>query len=168
MTSARLCWDNILVSKYSHNRTDIDSASTLCFAVSLTTVTYSSARCRGQEEGKDALFRKRKVLQLVSHWSRLYKDFLKEEEHVRSFMKVWHFFLPCLSCASDLTSLILLSHMSVKNRRLIHFHLSLYLVLKCGLSFKFCMTAHQAFRVSAFPTGNLVDVFSSPSEKATG
>uniref|UniRef100_A0A3P8QPJ4 Rap guanine nucleotide exchange factor (GEF) 5a n=1 Tax=Astatotilapia calliptera TaxID=8154 RepID=A0A3P8QPJ4_ASTCA len=46
-----------------------------------------SARCRGQEEGKDALFRKRKVLQLVSHWSRLYKDFLKEEEHVRSFMK---------------------------------------------------------------------------------
>ncbi|XP_041867854.1 rap guanine nucleotide exchange factor 5 isoform X1 [Melanotaenia boesemani] len=48
---------------------------------------YSSVRCRGQEEGKDALFRKRKVLQLVSHWSRLYKDFLKEEEHVRSFMK---------------------------------------------------------------------------------
>ncbi|XP_020487290.1 rap guanine nucleotide exchange factor 5 [Labrus bergylta] len=48
---------------------------------------YSSARCRGQEEGKDALFRKRKVLQLVSHWSRLYKDFLKDEEHVRSFMK---------------------------------------------------------------------------------
>ncbi|KAM7384150.1 hypothetical protein PAMA_011477 [Pampus argenteus] len=47
----------------------------------------SSVRCRGQEEGKDALFRKRKVLQLVSHWSRLYKDFLKEEEHVRSFMK---------------------------------------------------------------------------------
>ncbi|MEQ2221661.1 hypothetical protein ILYODFUR_018009 [Ilyodon furcidens] len=41
----------------------------------------------GQEEGKDALFRKRKVLRLVSHWSRLYKDFLKEEEHVRSFMK---------------------------------------------------------------------------------
>ncbi|XP_017281219.1 rap guanine nucleotide exchange factor 5 [Kryptolebias marmoratus] len=48
---------------------------------------YSSARCRGQEEGKDTLFRKRKVLRLVSHWSRLYKDFLKEEEHVRSFMK---------------------------------------------------------------------------------
>ncbi|KAA8585952.1 hypothetical protein FQN60_007521 [Etheostoma spectabile] len=53
-------------------------------------VTYQvfiSARCRVQEEGKDALFRKRKVLQLVSHWSRLYKDFLKEEEHIRSFMK---------------------------------------------------------------------------------
>uniref|UniRef100_A0A1A7XZ87 Rap guanine nucleotide exchange factor (GEF) 5 n=1 Tax=Iconisemion striatum TaxID=60296 RepID=A0A1A7XZ87_9TELE len=48
---------------------------------------YSSARCRGQEEGKDALFRKRKVLRLVSQWSRLYKDFLKEEEDVRSFMK---------------------------------------------------------------------------------
>lgn len=58
------------------------------FVVSLTTLTYSSARCRGQEEGKDTLFRKRKVLRLVSHWSRLYKDFLKEEEHVRSFMKV--------------------------------------------------------------------------------
>ena len=56
--------------------------------VSLTMVTYSSKRIRGQEEGKDALFRKRKVLQLVSHWSRLYKDFLKEEEHVKSFMKV--------------------------------------------------------------------------------
>uniref|UniRef100_A0A671WM54 Rap guanine nucleotide exchange factor 5 n=1 Tax=Sparus aurata TaxID=8175 RepID=A0A671WM54_SPAAU len=55
------------------------STSDLCQAL--------SARCRGQEEGKDALFRKRKVLQLVSHWSRLYKDFLKEEEHVRSFMK---------------------------------------------------------------------------------
>ncbi|XP_051928656.1 rap guanine nucleotide exchange factor 5 isoform X2 [Hippocampus zosterae] len=48
---------------------------------------YSSVRGRGQEEGKDTLFRKRKVLQLVSHWSRLYKDFLKEEEHVRGFMK---------------------------------------------------------------------------------
>ncbi|XP_077403935.1 rap guanine nucleotide exchange factor (GEF) 5a [Vanacampus margaritifer] len=48
---------------------------------------YSGARSRGQEEGKDTLFRKRKVLQLVSHWSRLYKDFLKEEEHVRGFMK---------------------------------------------------------------------------------
>ncbi|GLD69195.1 rap guanine nucleotide exchange factor 5-like protein [Lates japonicus] len=53
----------------------------------LTYLVFISARCRGQEEGKDALFRKRKVLQLVSHWSRLYKDFLKEEEHVRSFMK---------------------------------------------------------------------------------
>ncbi|XP_077446301.1 rap guanine nucleotide exchange factor (GEF) 5a [Stigmatopora argus] len=48
---------------------------------------YSGARSRGQEEGKDTLYRKRKVLQLVSHWSRLYKDFLKEEEHVRGFMK---------------------------------------------------------------------------------
>ncbi|KAF7661730.1 hypothetical protein LDENG_00253080 [Lucifuga dentata] len=53
----------------------------------LTYLVFINVRCRGQEEGKDALFRKRKVLQLVSHWSRLYKDFLKEEEHVRSFMK---------------------------------------------------------------------------------
>ena len=85
--------------------------------VSLTALTYSSARCRGQEEGKDALFRKRKVLQLVSHWSRLYKDFPKEEEHVRSFMKVrqtalrflysclfliWSFILQCpLICVTE-------------------------------------------------------------------
>uniref|UniRef100_A0A3Q1BXC9 Ras-GEF domain-containing protein n=1 Tax=Amphiprion ocellaris TaxID=80972 RepID=A0A3Q1BXC9_AMPOC len=47
----------------------------------------AQTRICSREEGKDALFRKRKVLQLVSHWSRLYKDFLKEEEHVRSFMK---------------------------------------------------------------------------------
>uniref|UniRef100_A0A667XXM4 Rap guanine nucleotide exchange factor 5 n=1 Tax=Myripristis murdjan TaxID=586833 RepID=A0A667XXM4_9TELE len=57
------------------------STNDLCQAL------LGSTRCRGQEEGKDALFRKRKVLQLVSHWSRLYKDFLKEEEHVKSFMK---------------------------------------------------------------------------------
>uniref|UniRef100_A0A8C4HIT3 Rap guanine nucleotide exchange factor 5 n=1 Tax=Dicentrarchus labrax TaxID=13489 RepID=A0A8C4HIT3_DICLA len=62
------------------------STSDLCQAL-LGQYPYYSTRCRGQEEGKDALFRKRKVLQLVSHWSRLYKDFLKEEEHVRSFMK---------------------------------------------------------------------------------
>uniref|UniRef100_A0A3Q1GG32 Rap guanine nucleotide exchange factor 5-like n=1 Tax=Acanthochromis polyacanthus TaxID=80966 RepID=A0A3Q1GG32_9TELE len=84
-----LCWDNILSGKPTHGlkHTEILSDSMLSSVVSLTTVTYSSVRCRGQEEGKDALFRKRKVLQLVSHWSRLYKDFLKEEEHVRSFMK---------------------------------------------------------------------------------
>ncbi|KAJ4927921.1 hypothetical protein JOQ06_015722, partial [Pogonophryne albipinna] len=62
------------------------STNDLCQAL-LGQYPFCSARCRGQEEGKDALFRKRKVLQLVSHWSRLYKDFLKEEEHVRSFMK---------------------------------------------------------------------------------
>ncbi|CAF90049.1 unnamed protein product, partial [Tetraodon nigroviridis] len=58
----------------------------LCQAL-LGQYPYQLQGCWGQEEGKDALFRKRKVLQLVSHWSRLYKDFLKEEEHVRSFMK---------------------------------------------------------------------------------
>uniref|UniRef100_A0A3P9N6T2 Rap guanine nucleotide exchange factor 5 n=1 Tax=Poecilia reticulata TaxID=8081 RepID=A0A3P9N6T2_POERE len=59
----------------------------LTYLVFMSTHDLCQARCRGQEEGKDALFRKRKVLRLVSHWSRLYKDFLKEEEHVRSFMK---------------------------------------------------------------------------------
>ncbi|KAB5530718.1 hypothetical protein PHYPO_G00132610 [Pangasianodon hypophthalmus] len=44
-------------------------------------------RCRGKEEGKEALYRKRKVLHLVSQWSSLYKDFLREEEHVKLFMK---------------------------------------------------------------------------------
>ncbi|XP_071231061.1 rap guanine nucleotide exchange factor 5-like isoform X1 [Salvelinus alpinus] len=47
---------------------------------------YSSKRVR-QEEGKEALYRKRKVLHLVSHWTRLYKDFLREDEHIKTFMK---------------------------------------------------------------------------------
>uniref|UniRef100_A0A8C2HIP6 Rap guanine nucleotide exchange factor (GEF) 5a n=1 Tax=Cyprinus carpio TaxID=7962 RepID=A0A8C2HIP6_CYPCA len=42
---------------------------------------------RGKEEGKEALYRKRKVLHLVSQWSTLYKDFLREEENVKLFMK---------------------------------------------------------------------------------
>uniref|UniRef100_A0AAR2L3J8 Rap guanine nucleotide exchange factor (GEF) 5a n=1 Tax=Pygocentrus nattereri TaxID=42514 RepID=A0AAR2L3J8_PYGNA len=48
---------------------------------------YPSLRCRGKEEGKEALYRKRKVLHLVSQWSSLYKDFLREEENVKLFMK---------------------------------------------------------------------------------
>ncbi|XP_062871178.1 rap guanine nucleotide exchange factor 5 isoform X1 [Trichomycterus rosablanca] len=48
---------------------------------------YCTKRCRGKEEGKEALYRKRKVLHLVSQWSSLYKDFLREEEHVKLFMK---------------------------------------------------------------------------------
>ncbi|KAL0962041.1 hypothetical protein UPYG_G00334960 [Umbra pygmaea] len=39
------------------------------------------------EEGKEALYRKRKVLHLVAHWTRLYKDFLQEDEHIKTFMK---------------------------------------------------------------------------------
>ena len=58
--------------------------------VSLTpaALTYCTKRCKGKEEGKEALYRKRKVLHLVSQWSVLYKDFLREEEHVKLFMKV--------------------------------------------------------------------------------
>ncbi|KAL2080637.1 hypothetical protein ACEWY4_024430 [Coilia grayii] len=48
---------------------------------------YCTKRCKGKEEGKEALYRKRKVLHLVSQWSSLYKDFLREEEHVKLFMK---------------------------------------------------------------------------------
>uniref|UniRef100_A0A8C7D3E4 Rap guanine nucleotide exchange factor (GEF) 5a n=1 Tax=Oncorhynchus kisutch TaxID=8019 RepID=A0A8C7D3E4_ONCKI len=39
-------------------------------------------------DGKEALYRKRKVLHLVAHWTRLYKDFLREDEHIKAFMKV--------------------------------------------------------------------------------
>ncbi|XP_016314775.1 rap guanine nucleotide exchange factor 5-like isoform X1 [Sinocyclocheilus anshuiensis] len=48
---------------------------------------YCTKRCRGKEEGKEALYRKRKVLHLVSQWSMLYKDFLQEEENIKLFMK---------------------------------------------------------------------------------
>ncbi|KAK7139514.1 hypothetical protein R3I93_016600 [Phoxinus phoxinus] len=48
---------------------------------------YCTKRSRGKEEGKEALFRKRKVLHLVSQWSTLYKDFLREEDNVKLFMK---------------------------------------------------------------------------------
>ncbi|XP_028820555.1 rap guanine nucleotide exchange factor 5 isoform X2 [Denticeps clupeoides] len=48
---------------------------------------YCNKHCKGKEEGKEALYRKRKVLHLVSQWSVLYKDFLREEEHVKLFMK---------------------------------------------------------------------------------
>ncbi|KAM3614250.1 uncharacterized protein V6R79_011653 [Siganus canaliculatus] len=48
---------------------------------------YCTKRCRGKEDRKDALERKRKVLHLVSQWVALCKDFLKEDEHVKLFMK---------------------------------------------------------------------------------
>ncbi|XP_072561501.1 rap guanine nucleotide exchange factor 5 isoform X2 [Paramormyrops kingsleyae] len=48
---------------------------------------YCTKRCRGKEEGKEALYRKRKVLHLVSQWTALYRDFLREEENVKLFMK---------------------------------------------------------------------------------
>ncbi|XP_018596274.2 rap guanine nucleotide exchange factor 5b isoform X2 [Scleropages formosus] len=48
---------------------------------------YCAKKHRGKEEGKEALYRKRKVLHLVSQWTGLYRDFLREEEHVKIFMK---------------------------------------------------------------------------------
>ncbi|XP_035281995.1 rap guanine nucleotide exchange factor 5b isoform X1 [Anguilla anguilla] len=48
---------------------------------------YCSKRFRGKEEGKEALYRKRKVLHLVSQWSALYRDFLRDDEQVKLFMK---------------------------------------------------------------------------------
>ncbi|KAM8735476.1 rap guanine nucleotide exchange factor 5b [Acanthopagrus schlegelii] len=48
---------------------------------------YCTKRYRGKEDRKEALERKRKVLHLVSQWVALCRDFLKEDEHVKLFMK---------------------------------------------------------------------------------
>ncbi|XP_041104918.1 rap guanine nucleotide exchange factor 5-like isoform X2 [Polyodon spathula] len=48
---------------------------------------YCSKRYRGKEETSDALFRKRKVLHLVSQWTALYRDVLREDEQVKLFIK---------------------------------------------------------------------------------
>lgn len=50
--------------------------------------TYCSKRCRGKEDGREALERKRKVLYLVSQWMELCNDFLRDDERVKLFMKV--------------------------------------------------------------------------------
>ncbi|KAK2844447.1 hypothetical protein Q5P01_011106 [Channa striata] len=49
--------------------------------------TYCTKRCRGTEDRKESLERKQKVLHLVSQWMSLCKDFLREDEHVKLFMK---------------------------------------------------------------------------------
>uniref|UniRef100_A0A8C9QXN5 Rap guanine nucleotide exchange factor 5 n=1 Tax=Scleropages formosus TaxID=113540 RepID=A0A8C9QXN5_SCLFO len=59
------------------------STSDLCQAL----LGQYLSKHRGKEEGKEALYRKRKVLHLVSQWTGLYRDFLREEEHVKIFMK---------------------------------------------------------------------------------
>ncbi|XP_062322707.1 rap guanine nucleotide exchange factor 5-like isoform X1 [Osmerus eperlanus] len=48
---------------------------------------YCCKRYRSKEDGKEALARKRRVLHLVSQWTTLYRDFLREDEHVKLFMK---------------------------------------------------------------------------------
>uniref|UniRef100_A0A8L0DRN1 Rap guanine nucleotide exchange factor 5 n=1 Tax=Oncorhynchus mykiss TaxID=8022 RepID=A0A8L0DRN1_ONCMY len=45
------------------------------------------------EEGKEVLDRKRQVLHLVTQWTTLYRDFLREDEHVKLFMKTLYRFL---------------------------------------------------------------------------
>ncbi|KAF7658247.1 hypothetical protein LDENG_00015550, partial [Lucifuga dentata] len=51
-------------------------------------------RCRGKEDRKEALERKQKVLHLVLQWVTLCKDFLREDEHVKLFMKtLYHYML---------------------------------------------------------------------------
>ncbi|KAJ4931564.1 hypothetical protein JOQ06_025859 [Pogonophryne albipinna] len=44
-------------------------------------------RHRGKEDRKDAVERKQKVLHLVSQWMALCRDFLRDDEHVKLFMK---------------------------------------------------------------------------------
>ncbi|KAM6967888.1 rap guanine nucleotide exchange factor 5-like [Aplochiton taeniatus] len=60
------------------------STSDLCQAL---LATYCARRCRGKEDGKGAVDRKRKVLRLVSQWTTLYRDLLREDEHVKLLMK---------------------------------------------------------------------------------
>ncbi|XP_008321582.2 rap guanine nucleotide exchange factor 5-like [Cynoglossus semilaevis] len=48
---------------------------------------YCTKRYRGREDRKEALERKQKVLHLVSQWMSLCKDFLRDEEPVKVFMK---------------------------------------------------------------------------------
>lgn len=50
--------------------------------------TYCTKRCRGKEDGRETLGRKRKVLYLVSQWMELCNDFLRDDERVKLFMKV--------------------------------------------------------------------------------
>ncbi|XP_058504653.1 rap guanine nucleotide exchange factor 5-like isoform X1 [Solea solea] len=48
---------------------------------------YCTKHYRGKEDRKEALERKQKVLHLVSQWMCLCKDFLREDENVKLFMK---------------------------------------------------------------------------------
>ncbi|XP_017282094.1 rap guanine nucleotide exchange factor 5-like isoform X2 [Kryptolebias marmoratus] len=48
---------------------------------------YCSKRHRGKEDLKEALERKQKVLHLVSQWMSLCRDFLREDERVKFFLK---------------------------------------------------------------------------------
>uniref|UniRef100_A0A672GEA3 Rap guanine nucleotide exchange factor 5 n=1 Tax=Salarias fasciatus TaxID=181472 RepID=A0A672GEA3_SALFA len=48
---------------------------------------YCTKRQRGKEEQKENLERKQKLLHLVSQWMCLCRDFLREDEHVKVFLK---------------------------------------------------------------------------------
>uniref|UniRef100_A0A4W6D3M5 Rap guanine nucleotide exchange factor 5 n=1 Tax=Lates calcarifer TaxID=8187 RepID=A0A4W6D3M5_LATCA len=59
----------------------------LTYPVFMSTSDLCQALLGGKEDRKEALERKRKVLHLVSQWVSLCKDFLREDEHVKLFMK---------------------------------------------------------------------------------
>ncbi|CAG12021.1 unnamed protein product, partial [Tetraodon nigroviridis] len=67
MSTSDLC--QALLGQYPHNS------------------TYCTKRCRGKEDGREALERKRKVLYLVSQWMELCNDFLRDDERIKHFMK---------------------------------------------------------------------------------
>ncbi|XP_061771901.1 rap guanine nucleotide exchange factor 5-like isoform X3 [Nerophis ophidion] len=48
---------------------------------------YCCKRCRVKEQAMEALERKQKVMHLVSQWMLLCRGFLREDEHVKLFMK---------------------------------------------------------------------------------
>nr|XP_004652879.2 rap guanine nucleotide exchange factor 5 [Jaculus jaculus] len=48
---------------------------------------YSAKKYQGREDNSDVPCRKRKVLHLVSQWIALYKDWLREDEHSKMFLK---------------------------------------------------------------------------------
>ncbi|XP_068180105.1 rap guanine nucleotide exchange factor 5-like isoform X2 [Antennarius striatus] len=54
---------------------------------------YCTKRYRGKEDRKEALERKRKVLHLVSQWVALCKDFLRNDDHVKLFLKTLYRFV---------------------------------------------------------------------------
>uniref|UniRef100_A0A3Q2ZBW5 Rap guanine nucleotide exchange factor 5 n=1 Tax=Hippocampus comes TaxID=109280 RepID=A0A3Q2ZBW5_HIPCM len=82
-------------------------------------------RCRVKEDAKEALERKQKVAYLVSQWMLLCKDFLREDEHVKVFMKtLYHYMLDDLyehpALQRDLKELQKLYQLHRRHKALFH------------------------------------------------
>ncbi|KAL2083875.1 hypothetical protein ACEWY4_019393 [Coilia grayii] len=59
-------------------------------SLTLLAITYSSKRSMVCEDMEEALLRKRKVLHIVSRWSALYTDFLRDNDDITLFTKSLH------------------------------------------------------------------------------